>query len=106
MAEGGATRIDLSAIAAGLDVPLRESDAIEAIDADFEQIVGAANETLAQAGIAREKVGALYFTGGSTGLRPLAERIAACFPQAQVVRGNRFSSVAQGLGIHAQQVFG
>jgi hypothetical chaperone protein len=47
----------------------------------------------------------LYFTGGSTGLRPLAQRIAARFPQALVVRGNRFSSVAQGLGIHAQRVF-
>ena len=106
VADGGTTRIDLTAIAAGLDVLLRESDAIGAIESDFDQIVGAANETLAQAGIAREQVGALYFTGGSTGLQPLAERIAAGFPLAQVVRGNRFSSVAQGLGIHAQRVFG
>ena len=106
VAESGATRIDLSLIAAGLEVLVQESDVIEAIDSDFGQIVGAADETLAQAGIAREQVAALYFTGGSTGLQPLAARIAACFPQARVVRGNRFSSVAQGLGIHAQRVFG
>jgi len=105
VAEGGAARIDLSAIDAGLEVLVREAEVIDAIDSDFEQIVGAADETLAQAGIPREQVGALYFTGGSTGLQPLAGRIAACFPQARVVRGNRFSSVAQGLGIHAQRVF-
>ena len=106
VAEGGATRIDLSVIDAGLEVLVHEADAIAAIDADFDQIVRAADETLAQADIRGDQVDALYFTGGSTGLQPLADRIAARFPRAQVVRGNRFSSVAQGLGIHAQRVFG
>ena len=45
-------------------------------------------------------------TGGSTGLKPLADRIAARFPAARVMRGVRFASVAQGLGIHATRVFG
>jgi len=106
VAEGGATRIDLSLIDTALDVLVDETEVIAAIDADFDQIVGAAMETLVQAGIPASQVGALYFTGGSTGLQPLADRIAARFPLAQVVRGNRFSSVAQGLGIHAQRVFG
>ena len=56
--------------------------------------------------MARERVDALYFTGGSTGLKPLADRIAARFPHARVVRGNRFASVVQGLGVHAQRLFG
>ena len=106
VAEGGSTRIDLSLIEAGLERTVQEAEAIDAIDSDLAQIVAAADETLAQAGIRADQVGALYFTGGSTGLRPLAQRIAARFPKAQVVRGNRFSSVAQGLGIHAQRVFG
>lgn len=46
------------------------------------------------------------FTGGSTGLKLLAERIAAWFPAAKVVRGDRFASVAQGLGVHARRAFG
>ena len=106
VADGGATRIDLSLIEAGLERSVQEADAITAIEADLAQILAAADETLAQAGLAAAQVGALYFTGGSTGLRPLAGRIAARFPQARVVRGNRFSSVAQGLGVHAQRVFG
>jgi hypothetical chaperone protein len=61
---------------------------------------------LAQAGIAAERIDALYFTGGSTGLRALAERIAARFPRSRVVRGDRFASVAQGLGRQARLAFG
>jgi hypothetical chaperone protein len=34
------------------------------------------------------------------------QRIAACFPAAEMVRGDRFASVAQGLGLHARAVFG
>jgi hypothetical chaperone protein len=51
-------------------------------------------------------VDALYFTGGSTGFKPLAERIAERFPQARAVRGDRFASVAQGLGLHARRLLG
>ena len=51
------------------------------------------------------QIQALYFTGGSTGLTPLVDRIAACFANAQRVRGDRFASVAQGLGLHARAVF-
>ena len=106
VAEGGRSRIDLSALQPGLQVDLDEAQAIAALDADLVRIVDAAEQTLAQAGLARERVDALYFTGGSTGLKALAERIAARFPAARVVRGDRFASVAQGLGLHAQRVFG
>ena len=36
----------------------------------------------------------------------LLQRIAACFPAAQAVRGDRYASVAQGLGLHARALFG
>ncbi len=106
VAEGGDTRLDLSALDAGLRVGLSARQAIDSLDADLQRIVDAAEQTLRQAGVARERVDALYFTGGSTGLAPLAKRIAARFPSAQVVRGDRFASVAQGLGVHAQRVYG
>jgi len=56
--------------------------------------------------VAPGKISAIYFTGGSTGLGFLTERIAAQFPQARPVSGDRFSSVASGLGIYAQRRFG
>jgi hypothetical chaperone protein len=106
VAEGGSAAIDLSVIEAGLASAMDEATAIEALDADLDRIVLAGVETLTQAGLPAERVDALYFTGGSTGVRPLAERIAARFPSARVIRGDRFASVAQGLGVHARRVFG
>ena len=58
------------------------------------------------AGLAPSAVDTLYFTGGSTGLVPLVDRIGAEFGAARVVRGDRFASVAHGLGVHARRVFG
>ncbi len=102
----GAAQIDLGVLERGLAAQLQEDRAAAAIEADLERIVQAAAETARQAGVAPEAVDVLYFTGGSTGLRPLVDRIAAGFPAAERVRGDRFASVAQGLGLHARAVFG
>ena len=105
MAEGGATTIDLSHTERHLAAALTEQQAVDAIEADIARIVGAARDTVAQAGLRPDQVDALYFTGGSTGLRLLAERIGAAFPAAQAARGDRFASVATGLALHAQRWF-
>ncbi|CAN5335232.1 Hsp70 family protein [soil metagenome] len=102
---GGDTVIDLSAVEMGLTVDLSERVAIEALNADLGRIVAAGRETVAQAGLKPEQIDALYFTGGSTGLRLLAERIAADYPAAELARGDRFASVATGLGLHAARLF-
>ena len=104
VADGGHTTIDLGALEAGLQATLDDGQALAALDADIERIAAAADVTLAQAGVNRSRVDALYFTGGSTGLKPLAARIAARFPQARAMHGDRFASVAQGLGLHAQRL--
>ena len=106
VADGGGTRIDLSHTERELAAVLTEQQAVDAIEVDIARIVGAAGEAVRQAGLTPRQIDALYFTGGSTGLRLLASRIAAAFPAAQVVRGDRFASVATGLGLHAQRWFG
>ena len=75
-------------------------------DAVIERIVDAARDTATQAGLSPQQIDALYFTGGSTGLRLLAQRISAAFPTARTVRGDRFASVVSGLALHAQRLFG
>ena len=105
MADGGRTRLPLEAIEAGLAVTLTQAQAIAAIAADTQRIVAAAHETLRQAGVASSGIDVLYLTGGSTGLTPLAQALAAVCPRAQRVLGDRFASVAQGLGLHAQRLF-
>ena len=114
MGPNGSGKSTLSYVLSGRDgyevtdgeATLDEGQAMAALEADIERIAAAADETLAQAGVARDQVDALYFTGGSTGLKPLAARIAARFPDAKAMRGDRFASVAQGLGIHARRLYG
>jgi len=106
VAERGQAGIDLSLLEPGLAATLDEAGAAAAIEADLARIVAAARETARQAGVAPDTVNVVYFTGGSTGLEPLVERIAAGFARAQRVRGDRHASVAQGLGLHARALFG
>ena len=105
VAGGGDTRIDLGHVENGLTLELSGATAMAALDADLGRIVQAARDTVLQAGLKPEQIDALYFTGGSTGLTTLADRIAAEFPQAEAVRGDRFASVATGLGLHAARLF-
>jgi hypothetical chaperone protein len=102
----GQAQIDLAMLERGLASSLHEAQAAQALETDLGHIVLAAHETVRLAGVAPESVDVLYFTGGSTGLAPLVQRIAAGFPRAQQVRGDRFASVAQGLGLHARTLFG
>ena len=106
VADGPSTHIDLGLVESGLGVDLDEATAVAAIDADIERIVDAARVTVAQAGLAPAQIATLFFTGGSTGLRLLAQRIAAAFPAARAVRGDRFASVATGLALHAARCYG
>ena len=102
----GIAAIDLDALDSGLKVVFTKAEQADALDHKVARIVDAARETLRLAGLDRDQVSAAYFTGGSTGLGFLTERIAALFPRARRVAGDRFSSVASGLGIYATRRFG
>jgi hypothetical chaperone protein len=106
VAQHGQALLDLGLLERGLGSALSAGQAAQALEADLARIVEAAHETVRLAGLSPAQVDALYFTGGSTGLTALVERIAAGFPQAEQVRGDRFASVAQGLGEHARALYG
>jgi hypothetical chaperone protein len=102
----GAADIALDEIEASLHLHLGTAEAAAALAGEIDAIEAAAREAVRRAGLAPSQVDAVYFTGGSTGFTPLVQRICACFPAAEPVLGERFSSVAQGLGEHARVVFG
>lgn len=105
VATGGRAVIDLDIVEPGLASTLDAATAARVLQADQAHIVDVAHETLRQAGVTPSAVQALFFTGGSTGLASLVDGIAALFPDATLVRGDRFASVATGLGLHARRVF-
>ncbi|MCP1121135.1 Hsp70 family protein [Robbsia andropogonis] len=105
VSNGGETMIDMSLVEPDLSVAFTETVMARAAAEDAARIVAAARETTRQAGVREADVAAVYFTGGSTGLRFLADAIATAFPNAHAVRGDPLASVAKGLGIHAQRMF-
>ena len=106
VADGGTTGIDLDHVERGLGTDLDAEAMGDALDDDLDRIVASARETVEQAGLAPAQIDALYFTGGSTGLDLLTARLAAAFATAHAVRGDRFASVASGLGLEARRRFG
>ncbi|OLL29523.1 heat-shock protein [Burkholderia sp. SRS-W-2-2016] len=106
VAAGGETVIDLDEVEEDLRLAFDEAQLISAGEDETRRIVQAARDTVQAAGIAPRDVDAIYFTGGSTGLAFLSGALAAAFPDAKAVFGDRLASVATGLGIHARRLFG
>jgi hypothetical chaperone protein len=102
----GRSVIELDALEENLQAVFTEGQQAEALTHKVSRIVDTARETVRLANVHADQVSAVYFTGGSTGLQFLTERIAALFPNAIRVTGDRFSSVANGLGIYAMRKYG
>ena len=102
----GRSVIEMDAVEDNLQIMFTDQQLTQALEHKVMRIVETAKETVRRANARTDQVSAVYFTGGSTGLKFLTERIAALFPNARRVTGDRFSSVANGLGIYAMRKFG
>jgi hypothetical chaperone protein len=70
-----------------------------------DQVGATVQRLLGEAGVAPERVDTVFFTGGSSGVSSLRERIAAIVPQARRVEGDLFGSIGSGLAIDAARKF-
>lgn len=61
---------------------------------------------LADAGVAAERIDTVFFTGGSSGIPRLRQRIAALLPRARAVEGDLFGSIGAGLAVQAARRYG
>ncbi|HCT25998.1 MAG TPA: heat-shock protein, partial [Stenotrophomonas sp.] len=112
--EGG--KIDLSSQeSATLDLQrLRPAQTLELNRADFdtavEHLVQSVEQTvsglLRQAGLRPSDIDSVFFTGGSSGVNLLRQRIGALVPDAKHVEGDLFGSIGSGLAIDAARKFG
>ena len=73
-------------------------------------LVGSIDHTvlklLADAMVKADAVDTVFFTGGSSGVRMLRERIGALLPNARKVEGDLFGSIGAGLALDAVRKFG
>jgi hypothetical chaperone protein len=79
-------------------------------DASINHLVGSIETTvtnlLRDAGVSAADVDTVFFTGGSSGVRMLRERIGALLPSARKVEGDLFGSIGAGLALDAVRKFG
>ena len=79
-------------------------------DAAIARLVGTVDNTivnlLRDAGVAASAVDTVFFTGGSSGVQLLRQKIAALVPAAKQVEGDRFGSIGAGLALDAVRKFG
>jgi hypothetical chaperone protein len=71
-----------------------------------DQVGATVQRLLGEAGVSAEQVDTVFFTGGSSGVAALRERIAAIVPDARRVEGDLFGSIGAGLAIDAARKFG
>lgn len=77
-----------------------------AIAANLERIGARATDVLRLAGLKPGAVRTVFLTGGSSGIPAVRAAITAAVPDAKVVAGDAFGSVATGLAIDAERRFG
>jgi hypothetical chaperone protein len=100
------TQLDLDRLSPGHILTLHRTE----FDTAISRLVSAVEQTvlnlLRDAGVAAEAVDTVFFTGGSSGVQLLREKIAALVPGARRVEGDLFGSIGTGLALDAVRKFG
>jgi hypothetical chaperone protein len=71
-----------------------------------DQVGATVTRLFSEAGVEPDAVDTVFFTGGSSGVALLRERIAALLPRARKVEGDLFGSIGAGLALDALRRFG
>ncbi|UOD29025.1 Hsp70 family protein [Massilia violaceinigra] len=106
LSDAASYTLALDRLSPPVDLLLQRSEFDDAIG----HLVGNIDQTvlklLTDAGVAPDAVDTVFFTGGSSGVRMLRERIGALVPNARKVEGDLFSSIGAGLALDAVRKFG
>ena len=105
LSDADTAQIDIGRIAAGETILLRRLDLERAIDGLVASIEQTVARLLSDAGITAANIDTVFFTGGSSGVPLLRERVLALTPQARSVEGDLFGSIGTGLALDAQRKF-
>lgn len=106
LAEGARAAVALDWIEARLTAAI-ERKIFETATAELARRIGErAKRCLAQAGLAAERIDAVFLTGGSTLLPHVRRSILRVVPDARIVEGDKFGAVGLGLTVDALRRFG
>ncbi|MGX6570669.1 Molecular chaperone DnaK (HSP70) [Cupriavidus necator] len=106
LSDAGSTDVDLHRLEQGLTLTIMRDE----FDASIDKLVVKTEQTvqklLVEAGVDGAAVDTIFFTGGSSSVPLLRQRLAALLPQARCVEGDRFGSIGSGLALDAVRKFG
>ncbi|MBY6055823.1 Hsp70 family protein [Leisingera daeponensis] len=101
----GTALIDLKLLQRGLSVPLDAAAMTQTLAEQTTAIGACAAETLAQAGLAAEKVDRIVLVGGSSLLASVQAEMRALCPNARLETENAMTAVAGGLALASADAF-
>ncbi|WP_028534418.1 Hsp70 family protein [Paludibacterium yongneupense] len=100
------TRLELDDVETGLGADIDRASFEEAILGLTGQVELTVRRLIADAGLSATGIDTVFFTGGSSGVPLLRQRIADILPGARHVEGNLFGSIGSGLAIEAARRYG
>lgn len=106
LSDAGSTDVDLHRLEQWLTLTITRDE----FDASIDKLVVKTEQTvqklLVDASVDGAAVDTIFFTGGSSSVPLLRQRLAALLPQARCVEGDRFGSIGSGLALDAVRKFG
>lgn len=99
------TLVNINNLYPALDLIITQPDLEEAITNDVEKILTALKSTIANAQIPKSSINVIFMTGGASMVPLVRNNILAYLPQATLIDGDKFGSVAAGLTLIASMRF-
>jgi hypothetical chaperone protein len=90
---------------AGIAIEIVRADLDRAVADNLARIQARIGDVLRLAGLAPGAISAVFLTGGATRMPAVRDTIAAAMPNARLVAGDAFGSVATGLALDAAKRF-
>jgi hypothetical chaperone protein len=106
LSSSDAVTLELDRLAPPEDLLVERATFEAAIGSLLDSIDATVLRLLAEAGVAPSAVDTVFFTGGSSGVGLLRERVGALVPDARKVEGDLFGSIGAGLALDALRKFG
>lgn len=106
LSDAPSVTLDLDRLQPRQSLDILRSDFDHASGHLVDRIAATVGEMLRSAGVQAGQVDTVFFTGGSSGVLQLREKIAALLPNARRVEGDLFGSIGAGLALDAARKFG
>jgi hypothetical chaperone protein len=104
LSHNSATQMDMDFIEADWLVDVTQEQLLDSISQQVHKVLEAAKSTVVLgAGMQLSDIKTIFMTGGSIGLPVFEREVRKLFPNANVIQGDHFASVATGLGMCAMQ---